>query len=88
MVGKARKKPVEIEYMQYTDTESAEKIVEWVGDYNSLLVVSDRHIPHITIMTLEGPMIADINDYIIKGVEGEFYPVKPDIFKKTYEVLD
>lgn len=73
--------------MQFTDVESAEGIVEWVGDYNSLLVISDRHNPHITIMTLEGPMIADVNDYIIKGVQGEFYPVKPDIFEKTYEVL-
>ncbi|NUI83565.1 hypothetical protein [Staphylococcus borealis] len=86
-VKKARKKPVEIEFMQFTDVESAEGIVEWVGDYNSLLVISDRHNPHITIMTLEGPMIADVNDYIIKGVHGEFYPVKPDIFEKTYEVL-
>ena len=72
-VKKARKKPVEIEFMQFTDVESAEGIVEWVGDYNSLLVISDRPNPHITI--------------IIKGVHGEFYPVKPDIFEKTYEVL-
>lgn len=86
-IKKARKKPVEIEFMQFTDVESAEEIVEWVGDYNSLLVISDRHNPHITIMTLESPMIADVNDYIIKGVHGEFYPCKPDIFEKTYEVL-
>ncbi|MDO0995400.1 hypothetical protein [Staphylococcus borealis] len=87
-IKKARKKPVEIEFIQYTDVDSAERIVEWVGDYNSLLVRSDRHNPHITIMTLEGPMIANINDYIIKGVHGEFYPVKSDIFKKTYEVVN
>jgi hypothetical protein len=37
------------------------------------------------IFTLEGTMRADIGDYIIRGVEGEFYPCKPDIFKLTYE---
>lgn len=39
----------------------------------------------ITIFTLEGAMRASIGDYIIKGVNGEFYPCKPDIFEKTYE---
>lgn len=88
MIKKAKKKPVEIEFIQFTDIESAEEIVEWIGDYNSLLVTSDKHSPHITIMTLEGPMIANINDYIIKGVHGEFYPVKPDIFEKTYDFIE
>lgn len=87
-IKKAKKKPVEIEFIQYTDIKSAEKIVEWIGDRNSLLDISDKHNPHITIMTIEGPMIADVNDYVIKGVHGEFYPVKPDIFEKTYEVVE
>lgn len=39
----------------------------------------------LMIKTLEGTMKADIGDYIIKGVNGEFYPCKPDIFEKTYE---
>jgi hypothetical protein len=39
----------------------------------------------LIIPTLEGQMTADIGDWIIKGVNGEFYPCKPDIFKKTYE---
>lgn len=39
----------------------------------------------MTIKTLEGDMTANIGDYIIKGVKGEFYPCKPDIFKQTYE---
>lgn len=86
-IQKARKKQVEIEFMQFTDVESGEAIVEWVGDYNSLLVISDRYNPHVTIMTLEGSMIADVNDYIVKGVHGEFYPCKPDIFRKTYKVI-
>ena len=42
----------------------------------------------LTIHTLEGDMIASIGDYIIKGVNGEFYPCKPDIFEKTYEKVN
>lgn len=42
----------------------------------------------LIIKTLEGEHIASIGDYIIKGVDGEFYPCKPDIFKKTYERVD
>lgn len=41
----------------------------------------------LKIMTLEGDMLADIGDMIIKGVNGEFYPCKPDIFEKTYESI-
>lgn len=42
----------------------------------------------ISIDTLEGSMEAEIGDYIIKGVHGEIYPCKPDIFHKTYELID
>lgn len=45
----------------------------------------DNKGEYLSIETLEGTMRADINDYIIKGVNGEFYPCKPDIFEKTYE---
>lgn len=41
----------------------------------------------ITIETLEGDMTASINDWIIKGIKGEFYPCKPDIFEATYEAI-
>lgn len=45
--------------------------------------------PYLKIETLEGIMKASVGDYIIKGVNGEFYPCKPDIFEKTYErVID
>ena len=40
------------------------------------------------IKTLEGDMIVKVGDFIIKGVQGEFYPCKPDIFKTTYELAD
>lgn len=42
----------------------------------------------LKIKTLEGEMIASEGDYIIKGVNGEFYPCKPDIFEKTYEIVE
>ena len=40
---------------------------------------------NLIIHTLEGKMIAQVNDWIIRGVQGEYYPCKPDIFEKTYE---
>ena len=45
----------------------------------------DPDNPVLKIPTLEGVMTAQVGDYIIKGVHGEFYPCKPDIFKETYE---
>lgn len=45
-------------------------------------------VAHINIDTLEGTMRADPGDFIIKGVNGEFYPCKPDIFEKTYEAVE
>lgn len=44
--------------------------------------------PILIIKTLEGEMKADINDWIIKGINNEFYPCKPDIFEKTYKILN
>lgn len=45
------------------------------------------HRPELIIKTLEGEMLASRTDWIIKGVNGEFYPCKPDIFEKTYEAV-
>lgn len=82
---KARKIPVEVECVQFTDTESAKYIEEW-SDAQVIYQVS-KYQRILVVKTLEGEMNATINDYIVKGVNGEFYPVKPDIFHKTYEVL-
>ena len=46
------------------------------------------NIPTLIIKTLEGEMQTSINDWIIKGVNGEYYPCKPDIFEKTYEAVN
>lgn len=81
---KYRKKPVEIEAVQF-DGSNALKIVRWMGgQFVSTGVNGDRLI----IQTLEGDMTASLNDWIIKGVKGEFYPCKPDIFAATYEAVE
>ncbi|MBO0392522.1 hypothetical protein [Staphylococcus epidermidis] len=82
-VKKARKKPVEIEFIQFTDKDSVLEILLWARSK----VKYKNTKGYLLINTLEGEMIADVGDYIVKGVNGEFYPVKPEIFEKTYEVL-
>lgn len=52
---------------------------------NAIVSVGDITGKKMIIPTLEGDMEASLGDYIIKGVNGEFYPCKPDIFEKTYE---
>jgi len=89
-VNKYRKKPVVIEAMkvpQQAGTPEADALFYWL----QLGLGSDvtyRADGAVEIETLEGVMRADIGDYIIEGVQGEFYPCKPDIFHATYEVVD
>lgn len=78
MIKKYKKKPVIIEAVQWTG-ENLSEIDNFVGGSINIKGTS------LIIHTLEGDMEASINDYIIKGVNGEFYPCKPDIFSKTYE---
>ena len=83
---KYRKKPVVIEAMQFTEKTknqcfnfiTCNKSPDWDDEKN----------PCIKIQTLEGIMVATLGDYIIRGVKGEFYPCKPDIFEKTYEKVE
>ena len=83
-MGLYRKKPVVIEAIQLKDLEIQTLIdlQNFAGLGNDkLLAVSDG----VMINTLEGNMKASIGDFIIKGVQGEFYPCKQDIFNLTYE---
>ena len=86
---KYRKKPVVIEAVQFTD-DSADTIIALQEFMQSDLRVSyeKSESPVIKIETLEGVMDASVGDFIIKGVNGEFYPCKPDIFGKTYEAAE
>nr|DAI27747.1 MAG TPA: PGDYG protein [Caudoviricetes sp.] len=90
---KYRKKPVVIEAIQWTGNTT--EIKEFCGNNCSYNVDDSawkvgKGIPHeeLVIHTLEGDMKARRNDYIIKGINGEFYPCKPDIFEKTYELAE
>ena len=71
------KKPLVIEARQYTENNSKE-ITEWCTGY---IDASNNLI----ITTLEGPMRSCVGDWIIKGVRGEFYPCRENIFYETYE---
>ena len=82
-----RKKPVEIEAWDFT-SEALKSNDSWVRLYgNELHLISQYagEVLYIEIDTLEGTMRANLGDFIIKGVQGEFYPCKPDIFEQTYE---
>lgn len=76
-----RKKPVVIDAVQFDGTDES---VDWLEPQ---LISGEigRACNKLYIKTLEGVMEASKGDYIIKGVNGEFYPCKPDIFEKTYE---
>lgn len=72
------KRPIVIEAIRYNGENKVE-IQEFVGAY-----LDSTEVGQLKIFTLEGVMLANIGDYIIRGVNGEYYPCKPDIFKKTY----
>ena len=80
-MGKYRKKPVVIEALQY-DGCNQKEIYAFVAGYAFI-----KSSEQLVINTLEGEMLVSINDYVIKGVNGEFYPCKPHIFKETYEEI-
>jgi hypothetical protein len=85
-----RKKPVVVEARQLTSNNATE-LWRWVGTSVGSNGVRDVIInidDGLAIDTLEGTMKADFGDWIIKGVKGEFYPCKPDIFAATYEPAD
>jgi hypothetical protein len=80
-----RKKPVVVmaQRVPAADSASHEALAEWCGGRS---VWSPLGVPAgVEIKTLEGTMLAQPGDWIIQGVQGEFYPCKPDIFDATYE---
>ena len=84
MIRKYRKKPVVVEAIRVSQ-KTMGTIIPWIGA-EGIKFINVLHPAKIVIHTLEGDMTAVEGDYIIKGVNGEFYPCKPDIFEKTYEV--
>jgi len=88
-VKRYRKKPVEIEALQWTG-DNLQECIDFLGDsYGGHR--ADRTPggkSEITVLTLEGRHIASRGDYIVRGVQGEHYPVKPDIFERTYDDIE
>lgn len=80
---KYRKKPVIIEAVQWNG-DNIKEISSFINS-RSFTFVSGEPYDALIIHTLEGNHNATVGDYIIKGIQGEFYPCKPDIFEKTYE---
>ncbi len=80
---KYKTKPVEIEAIQYTG-ENGTEILKFMFPN----IEPDAKSFNETIETLEGDMHCSAGDYIIKGLNGEFYPCKPDIFEKKYEPVE
>lgn len=83
-----RKRPVVIEAMQFIG-ENAAEVAAWCGGLVESADCSGDGPPYVVrIDTLEGSMLAGRGDYVIRGVQGEHYPCRPDIFEATYEAVD
>lgn len=96
-----RKKPVVIEAMEFTKGGKDQfEVYRWMQDHGTDARLYDGNLQKVdtpledgtyyfwssmSIPTLEGPMTANVGDFIIRGVQGEFYPCKPHIFAATYE---
>ena len=92
---KYRKKPVVVEAKQYDGTiQSVSRLSTWMDAFGAAYrivpyaSVAPPHAVPFYVVTLEGEMLVGPGDYLIQGVQGEFYPCKPDIFEATYEPAD
>lgn len=90
---KYRKKPVVIEAWQFDPQLAGNRwhlpnVPDWLPVEDHFFSVDIDAVPTMEIKTLEGTMTAHKGDWIIKGVKGEFYPCKPDIFEATYEPVE
>lgn len=86
---KYRKKPIIIEAIQWkANWESYHEICKFVGESLQYNHCGSQEPKEIYIETLEGTHTASTGDFIIKGIKGEFYPCKPDIFEASYEAVE
>lgn len=84
---KCRKKPVVIEAKKY-DGFNYPEIQDWITGTINMWPQWVHNYGPFEIDTLEGKMTASVGDYIIKGIKGEFYACKPDVFEQTYEPVE
>lgn len=87
-MSKYRKKPVVIEAVKWRGDNWPEVFDFLHDEKGNIQSYARRPSEDLKIKTLEGTMVAEIGDWIIKGVKGEFYPCKPDIFEQTYEKVE
>lgn len=88
-----RKKPIVIEARQLNTREDLYDISEWIQKERGSPIGAINGWPDdieifLMIYTLEGEMMASKGDWVIRGINGEFYPCKPDVFEKTYERVE
>lgn len=90
MPDRYRKRPVIVDAMRFVGTaQDLAAVYMWVEQYTEPRGVRiDYYTGEMIIRTLEGDMRCDYGDWIIRGVGGEFYPCKNDIFEKTYELVE
>lgn len=81
-IRRYRKLPIPIDAVKYKGNWG--DMCEWIGKDALYFPEQDRLVVH----TLEGDMTVGIGDYMIRGVQGEFYPCKSDVFEQTYELIE
>lgn len=84
-----KKKPVVIEAFRWTGDPDQEEDPVWIKEAinQGKVYYQGGDSPYLTIETLEGAMRASVGDWVIRGIKGEIYPCKPDIFAATYEAV-
>jgi hypothetical protein len=84
------KRPIVIDAVQFTMQTFCPEITDFIGESANYPECKTGGIDpsdgKFKIKTLEGDMVADLDDFIIKGINGEFYPCKPEIFHATYQL--
>jgi hypothetical protein len=83
MAARFRKKPVVIDAVQFTGENHAE-----IVEFSTASISHSEQDGGLTIETLEGTLTVSPGDWVVRGVKGEHYPCKPDIFEQTYEAMD
>ena len=94
-----RKKPVEVEAFQYYGVRKSDPTIlaeylfnecpKWLSDaWDDGVLFFEDEAKSLYIKTLEGTMRVDVGDYVIRGIQGEIYQCKPDIFEQTYERVE
>lgn len=81
---KYKKRPVTVEALQYDGSEESR---DKLRDFGAHILKYDRATLRLTIETIQGPSLVYVGDFVIKGIQGEFYPCSAPIFEQTYEPL-